>query len=61
MLHDLSMLVLTVLLVGHLYFTYVYGALAGMIKGYIPEEEARLEHSKWVDSMPNQAPYIIEE
>ncbi len=61
MLHDLSMLVLTVLLVGHLYFTYVYGALQGMIKGYIPEEDARLEHAKWVESMPNQAPYIIEE
>jgi len=61
MLHDLSMLVLTVLLVGHLYFTYVYGALQGMIKGYIPEEDARLEHAKWVESMPNQAPYIIED
>ncbi len=61
MFHDLSMLVLTVLLVGHLYFTYVYGALAGMVKGYIPEEEARLEHSKWVESMPNEAPWIVEE
>jgi formate dehydrogenase subunit gamma len=59
--HDISMLILTVLLVGHLYFTYVYKALPGMTTGYIPEEEARLEHSKWVDSMPDEAPYKVNE
>ena len=61
MTHDLSMLVLTVLLIGHLYFTFVYKALAGMTTGYVPEEEARLEHSKWVDELPQEAPYIIDE
>lgn len=61
MVHDLSMLVLTVLLVGHLYFTYVYQALSGMVKGYIPEDEARLEHAKWVEALPDKEPWIIEE
>jgi len=61
MVHDISMLVLTVLLVGHLYFTFVYSALQGMVKGYIPETEARLEHSKWVESLPETDPWIVEE
>ncbi len=60
-LHDVSMLVLTVLLVGHLYFTFVYDALQGMVKGYIPEVEARLEHSKWVESLPATEPWIVDE
>lgn len=54
--HDLSMLVLTVLLIGHLYFTFVYDALPGMVTGYIPEDEARLEHPKWVEELhPDEA------
>ena len=61
MVHDVSMLVLTILLIGHLYFTFVYKALPGMTSGYIPEEEARLEHSKWVEELPQEAPYIVEE
>lgn len=48
MIHDLSMLILTVLLVGHLYFTFVYQALSGMVSGYVSTEEAKLEHAKWV-------------
>ncbi len=50
-IHDLAMLTLTLLLVGHLYFTFVYKALSGMTSGYIPEEEARLEHAKWVEEL----------
>ena len=50
-IHDLSMLVLTLLLVGHLYFTFVYKALSGMTTGYVPEEEAMLEHPKWVEEL----------
>jgi formate dehydrogenase subunit gamma len=61
MVHDIAMLALTVLLVGHLYFTYVYQALPGMTTGYIPEEEARLEHSKWVEELPQAAPYVVDE
>ena len=61
MVHDLSMIILTVLLVGHLYFTFVYGALSGMTTGYIPEEEARLEHAKWIDELPDKEPWIVDE
>jgi formate dehydrogenase subunit gamma len=61
MVHDISMFVLTILLIGHLYFTFVYKALGGMTSGYIPEAEARLEHSKWVAELPQEAPYVIEE
>ncbi len=53
--HDLSMLVLTVLLIGHLYFTFVYDALPGMVTGYIPEDDARLEHAKWIDEISTPA------
>jgi formate dehydrogenase subunit gamma len=60
-LHDLSMLVLTILLAGHLYFTFVYDALDGMVKGYIPEEAARLEHARWVETLPRKEPWIVEE
>jgi formate dehydrogenase subunit gamma len=59
--HDISMLILTILLVGHLYFTYVYDALAGMVQGYIPEAEARLEHAKWVAALPEEEPWIVTE
>ena len=55
-IHDLAMIVLTVLLVGHLYFTFVYKALSGMVTGYVPEEEARLEHAKWVAELEHEKP-----
>ena len=50
-IHDLSMLALTLLLVGHLYFTFVYKALSGMTRGYIDADDARLEHAKWVEEL----------
>ena len=50
-IHDFAMLALTLLLVGHLYFTFVYKALSGMTTGYVPELEARIEHSKWVEEL----------
>ena len=59
--HDIGMVVLTVLLVGHLYFTFVYKALSGMTTGYVDEEDARLEHAKWVDELPDEDPWIVEE
>jgi len=59
--HDVSMLVLTILLVGHLYFTFVYKALSGMTSGYIEEEDALLEHPKWVEELPEEEPWVIEE
>ena len=53
--HDLSMLILTLFLIGHLYFTYVYKAISGMTTGWVEEVDARLEHSKWMDEMDAQA------
>lgn len=50
-IHDLSMLALTVLLVGHLYFTFVYKALSSMTTGYVSKEDAEIEHRKWVEEI----------
>lgn len=47
--HDLSMLALTLLLVGHVFFTYVYSAWSSMATGYVSKAEMEMEHSKWVD------------
>ncbi len=58
--HDLSMLALTVLLVGHVYFTFVYGALPAMTTGYVSEEYARLEHARWLESLSQAEPQPIE-
>lgn len=55
MVHDLSMLALTVLLVGHLYFTFVYKGLSAMTTGYVSEEYARVEHPKWLATLPESA------
>ncbi|MEN8238508.1 MAG: cytochrome b/b6 domain-containing protein [Actinomycetota bacterium] len=52
-IHDLSMLALTLLLVGHVFFTYVYTAWSSMATGYVSKEDMELEHSKWVDEIEN--------
>ena len=49
--HDLSMLLLTLFLIGHLYFTYVYKAISGMTTGWVEEVDARIEHAKWVEEL----------
>lgn len=54
-IHDLSMLALTVLLAGHLYFTFVYKALSSMTTGYVSKEDAAIEHPKWVEEIEHQA------
>lgn len=51
MVHDVSMIVLTVLMIGHMYFTFVYGALSGMITGRISATYARVEHPLWVEEL----------
>lgn len=53
-IHDLSMLSLSLLLVGHLYFTFVYKALSGMTRGYVAIDDARLEHAKWVEEVEEE-------
>ncbi len=55
MVHDLSMLGLTVMLIGHLYFTFVYDALNSMLTGFVTEDYARLEHPKWLAELPENA------
>lgn len=51
MIHSLSMLVLTLMLVGHVYFSYVYTAWPSMLSGYVSKEDMELEHSKWVKEL----------
>jgi formate dehydrogenase subunit gamma len=51
MLHDLGMAAGMVLTAGHIYFTFVYGALPGMVSGYMPESAAKLEHIKWYNEV----------
>ncbi len=46
MIHDLSMALLTVLFLGHLYFTFVYDDLMAMIDGTVTRRYAEMEHSK---------------
>jgi len=46
--HDISMYVMVLLTIGHLYFVLVYGALGGMVSGYVSRAYALLEHKKWV-------------
>ncbi len=55
MAHDVSMFIITVLLIGHVYFTFVYDALPGMTTGYVTEDYARMEHTQWVESLPEFA------
>jgi formate dehydrogenase subunit gamma len=49
--HDLSMMGLTVLMIGHMYFTFLYGALPAMTTGYVSEEYARMEHADWYETL----------
>lgn len=53
-LHDLSMLALTLFLIGHLYFTYVYKAISGMTTGWVEKTEAQIEHPKWIEELEAQ-------
>jgi formate dehydrogenase subunit gamma len=52
MAHDLSMLGLSVLMIGHVYFTFLYDALSAMRSGYVTEDYARSEHRRWLDGLP---------
>jgi formate dehydrogenase subunit gamma len=59
LVHDVSMVGLTVMLIGHIYFTFLYGGLDAMVKGYVSEEYAQMEHPKWLASLPESA-FIVE-
>jgi len=60
LVHDVSMAVMAILTVGHIYFTFVYDALPAMTTGYVSEEYARMEHAMWLASIPQEPPYVIE-
>lgn len=49
--HDLSMLGLSVLMIGHVYFTFLYDALSAMRSGYVTEDYARMEHLRWYEAL----------
>jgi formate dehydrogenase subunit gamma len=53
--HDLSMLGLSVLMIGHVYFTFLYDALSAMRTGLVTEQYARMEHPKWLETLPPEA------
>jgi formate dehydrogenase subunit gamma len=48
LVHNISMLGLVLLLIGHIYFTVVYKAINAMHTGYVPRADAAHEHAKWV-------------
>ncbi|MEN8041307.1 MAG: cytochrome b/b6 domain-containing protein [Actinomycetota bacterium] len=54
-IHDLAMLALTLLLVGHVFFTFVYKAWSSMATGYVSKEDMEMEHSKWVEELEHEA------
>jgi len=58
MVHDVSMLALAVLTVGHVFFVFVYGAFSGMWSGFVTELYARVEHSKWLAQMEAEGKII---
>jgi hypothetical protein len=49
--HDLSMTGLSVLMIGHVDFTILYGALPAMETGRVSADYARLEHRAWYDEV----------
>lgn len=55
MVHDLSMLGLSVLMIGHVYFTFLYDAFSAMRTGLVTEEYARMEHPRWLETLPPEA------
>ncbi len=58
--HDMSMLGLTVLMIGHMYFTFLYGALPAMTTGYVSEDYARMEHAEWYETLSPKTVAVTE-
>lgn len=46
--HNVSMFLMLVLTIGHMYFVFVYGALGTMIHGHVTRAYAQMEHAKWL-------------
>jgi formate dehydrogenase subunit gamma len=58
MVHDVAMIALAVLTVGHVFFVFVYGAFSGMWNGSVTELYARVEHPKWFAQMKSEGKII---
>ncbi len=58
LLHDISMFVMAVLTFGHMYFSFVYGALPGMVDGYVTETYAAMEHPKWLAKLREEGKLV---
>ncbi len=58
LVHVASMLILTLLTLGHIYFSILYGGLPGMIDGYVTEEYAAMEHPLWLEEMKREGKII---
>ncbi len=52
-MHYLSMLAMVCLTIGHIYFTFLYGASQHMITGYTTESYAQ-KHVKWLDDLKSK-------
>lgn len=51
--HNISMFVMLCLTIGHIYFTFLYGALDHMISGYTTEKYAK-KHIKWLNELKSK-------
>lgn len=50
-IHFIAMMIMTILTVGHIYFTFVYDALGSMISGEVSKEYAEMKHPKWLEQL----------
>lgn len=48
--HNIAMFIMVCLTIGHIYFTFLYGALNHMITGYTTEKYA-VKHEKWLKAL----------
>ncbi len=53
--HNITTYALLILTVGHIYFVFVYGALSGMLSGYVSRRYAELEHPGWLAELDRTA------
>lgn len=58
MVHDVAMIVLAVLTIGHVFLVFVYGGFSGMWNGSVTELYARVEHPKWLAQMEAEGKII---
>lgn len=58
LVHDIAMIALALLTIGHVFFVFVYGAFSGMWNGFVTERYARLEHPKWLKEMDKEGKVI---